>query len=114
MTTRQICIAAKGSFNSTNNPAGGPDTAAETTLYTVINHPGAVPSAPLITVANVAGNLVVSWPADAGTFTLQSTAKIAPTSWSPVTPQPPTVQVGNNFQMTMPISAGNVYFRLAR
>src|SRR5439155_16826614 len=39
MTTRQICIAAKGTINSTNNPAGGPNTATETTLYTVINHP---------------------------------------------------------------------------
>jgi len=39
MTTRQICIAAKGTINTTNNPAGGPNTAAETTLYTVISHP---------------------------------------------------------------------------
>jgi len=39
MTTRQICIAAKGTVNSTNNPTAGPDTADLTTLYTVINHP---------------------------------------------------------------------------
>src|SRR5205814_4240876 len=39
MTTRQICIAAKGTINSTNIPAGGANTAAETTLYTVISHP---------------------------------------------------------------------------
>jgi hypothetical protein len=114
MTTRQICIAAKGSINSTNNPAGGPDSSPETTLYAVINHPGAIPSAPQITAAKVGASLVLAWPADAGSFTLQSTSTVAPSSWSDVTPQPPTVQVGNNFQMTLPIGVGNVYFRLAR
>jgi hypothetical protein len=114
MTTRQICIAAKGSINSTNNPAGGPDSSAETTLYTVVNHPAAVVSAPRIIATKVGGTLVISWPSAAGSFTLQSTAKIAPTSWSDVTPQPPIVQVGDTFQMTLPIGAGNAFLRLAR
>jgi hypothetical protein len=39
MTTNFICIAGKGTVNSTNNASAGPDTAAETTLYTVITQP---------------------------------------------------------------------------
>jgi hypothetical protein len=42
MTTKAICIAAKGWINSINNPAGGPDTAflgGNTTVYTVISRP---------------------------------------------------------------------------
>jgi hypothetical protein len=46
MTTRAICIAAKGTVNSANNPNNGADTAPETTLYTVINNPAAQSSAP--------------------------------------------------------------------
>ena len=114
MTTRQICIAAKGSINSTNNPAGGPDSSAETTLYTVINHPAAIVAAPGITATKVGANLIISWPADAGSFTLQSTSTIAPTSWADVSPQPAFVQVGNSFQMTLPIGLGNAFLRLAR
>ncbi|HXJ57472.1 MAG TPA: hypothetical protein VNU68_12505 [Verrucomicrobiae bacterium] len=39
MTTREICIAAKGEINSTNNVSEGPDTLAQTTFYTVFSHP---------------------------------------------------------------------------
>ncbi len=114
MTTKAICIAAKGSINSTNNPAAGPDSGSETTLYTVINNPAPVPSAPRITVSRSGGDLLLSWPVDAGLFTLQSTPSVLPTSWADVTPQPATTQVGNNYQMTVQIGAGKAYFRLAR
>ncbi len=46
MTSKAICIAAKGWINSINNPAGGPDTlnlyngvTGFTTVYTVISRP---------------------------------------------------------------------------
>jgi hypothetical protein len=39
MTEDYICIAAKGLLNSTNNPLATPDTAAATTVYTVITAP---------------------------------------------------------------------------
>src|SRR5207253_3197744 len=58
MTTRQICIAAKGTINSTNNPAAGPNTAAETTLYTVISTP--VGAAPALTAVRSGNSLVIS------------------------------------------------------
>lgn len=121
MTTGQICIAAKGTINSTNNPAGGPDTTAETTLYTVINNPAAQGSAgrPTITVTT-GGNLltgrtlVLSWPSASGTFTLQSTPLISPLNWTAVTPQPPIVTSGGVNSMTVPINPGQAYFRLAK
>jgi len=115
MTTQQICIAAKGTINSTNNPSGGPDTSSETTVYTVIQHPAAVAGAPKITASKGTGNtLVISWAAEAGAFTLQSTPAVSPTSWNPVTPQPPIVTVGGVNSMTVPINAGQSYFRLAK
>jgi hypothetical protein len=39
MTTRQICIAAKGEINSANDPSLGADTPLETNFYTVFTHP---------------------------------------------------------------------------
>jgi len=39
MTTREICIAAKGEINSANDPSLGADTPTEVNFYTVISHP---------------------------------------------------------------------------
>jgi hypothetical protein len=39
MTTKEICIAAKGEINRANKPEDGPDTEPQTTFYTVFSHP---------------------------------------------------------------------------
>jgi len=39
MTTREICIAAKGEINSGNDPSQGADTPKEVNFYTVFAHP---------------------------------------------------------------------------
>ena len=39
MTTRQICIAAKGRINNANNPNAPADSPSESNFYTVISHP---------------------------------------------------------------------------
>ena len=39
MTTRQICVAARGEINSANEPWQGADTPLETNFYTVFSHP---------------------------------------------------------------------------
>ncbi|HVV71891.1 MAG TPA: hypothetical protein VHI52_10390, partial [Verrucomicrobiae bacterium] len=115
MTTKQICIAAKGTINSTNNPAGGPDTSAETTVYTVINHPAAVSGAPTITATKGSANtVVISWSADAGTFTLQSAPSLPAVNWTAVSPQPTIVTSGGVNSMTVPVNPGQAYFRLAK
>jgi hypothetical protein len=38
MTTRAICVAAKGEINTANDPTQGSDTPTETNFYTVISH----------------------------------------------------------------------------
>jgi hypothetical protein len=114
MTTRQICIAAKGTINSTNNPAGGPDSPTETALYVVINNPAAsaTGTAPTITATTQGGKLILSWPAADGTFSVQSNPTLSPLSWTTLSPQPPITQVGNNFQATVPINSAGIFFRL--
>jgi len=111
MTTRQICIAAKGEINSTNNPASGPDTTTETTVYTVISHPAPTPQ---LKVTLSGSNVVLSWDERLGPFTLQSTPAISPASWADVSPQPPIVAVGGQNTMTVAQGSGNVYFRLTK
>jgi len=112
MTTRFICIAAKGLINSTNNVAGGPDSQPQTTVYTVISNPGYVPAKLKATLSG--SNLIISWAASAGDGTLQSSPTVQPTAWSNVSPQPASVLVnGDTYQKTVAIGAGNLYFRLS-
>jgi hypothetical protein len=61
ITTGQICIAAKGTINSTNNPAGGPDSPTETTVYVVINNPAASPSTPTISIGVSGGQATITY-----------------------------------------------------
>lgn len=115
MTPRQICIAAKGQINSTNNPVAGPDTAPQTVVYTVISHPAPVAApAPVMQIERSSNTAVIRWDAAAGFFALQATPTVSPTAWSSVTPQPDTVQEGNLYRKTVPIGSGSVYYRLAR
>jgi hypothetical protein len=111
MTTRGICIAGKGTVNSTNNPAGGPDTDGNTSLYAVIGHPAPLAApVPGITVTRSGSSLSVSWNADDGLFTVQTTPEVksSGTVWTDATPgdQAPPV--------SLPVSAGNQYIRLIR
>jgi hypothetical protein len=102
MTTSYICIAGKGSLNSTNNPAGGPDTTALTTLYTVIANPYAAAAAPTLSINKVSStSVVVSW---TGAGTLQSaTALNAHTSWTSLT---------NSSPATFNVAPGAMFFRV--
>jgi hypothetical protein len=120
MTTRQICIAAKGIVNSLNNPALGGDINNDTDYYTVISHPDAAPKPqPPVTITKSGGNATIAWLADAGLFVLQATPAVSPTAWSDVSPQPAVVRVGagdanDQYQMTVSLGAGNLYYRLLR
>jgi hypothetical protein len=116
MTTRQICIAGMGIINSVNNPALGPDVTNPVNVYTVINHPAPVAAPrPVMTISSSGGNVTISWLADDGLFTLQSTTPLEPTAWANVSPQPATSgPVAGLYSMTVPIGSGRVFFRLAR
>jgi nitrite reductase/ring-hydroxylating ferredoxin subunit len=102
MTTSYICIAGKGTINSTNNPAGGPDTGAQTALYTVVNNPYATATPPVLSITPAPNNSVtVSW---TGTGTLQSATSLANhTTWSSLT---------NTSGSTFKIAPGATFYRV--
>lgn len=57
-------------------------------------------------------NLVISWPAAATAYTLEGTTSLTPpVIWTPVT-TPPALTVGDQKVITLPIGAGNEFFRL--
>ena len=110
MNTRQICIAAKGTVNSTNNATAGPDSLAEQTVYTVISQPVPVAAPrPVITMTKTGGNLNLSWNSEDGLFTVQTTSSLAaPATWSNAT-------AGNVASpVTVPAGTGPTYVRLVR
>lgn len=93
MTTRQICIAGKGTVNSTNNPAGGPNTAAETTLYTVVSHPDPQPTpgggSLVITNLSITGPAVtISWTGGTAPYLLQMKSSLTDPTWQNVLTTP--------------------------
>jgi len=66
-------------------------------------------AAPRLTIAKSGNNVVISWPSNV-TGTLESNTDLNTTTWTPVA-QTPVVN-GANFQVTLPIGAGNRFIRL--
>lgn len=94
MTTRQICVAAKGSINMQNRPELGPDSQAQTTFYTVISHPAPVDDPtpgiggiqPRLSVSSSSGgNLVITWAGGTPPFTVQKKTNLSDAAWQDVT-----------------------------
>jgi hypothetical protein len=110
MNTREICIAAKGTINSTNSVTDGPNTPAEQTVYTVISHPAPV-AAPVPTVSITkfdSSHLTLSWNPDDGLFTVQTKSSLSSGTWASAT-------AGNVASpVTLPIGAGSLFIRLVR
>jgi hypothetical protein len=110
MNTRQICIAAKGTINSTNSVTAGPNTPIETTVYTVISHPApvAAPRPTLSITKPDSSHATLSWNADDGLFTVQTKSPLTSGTWANAT-------AGNVAPpVTLPIGAGPLFIRLAR
>jgi hypothetical protein len=57
------------------------------------------------------GQVVISWPQNAGPFTLQQAGTLSG-AWTPVTTTP--AAVGNNWQVTAPTTAATKFYRLVR
>jgi hypothetical protein len=120
MTTQQICFGAKGTINSTNNPGAPPDTQPQTTVYAVIANPAATIASirPSMTAGLLSGNLIITWNASAGLFTLISSTNVAAplSSWAAVSPQPMTFGSvnGTNYFMMVPVKAGDQFFDLKK
>jgi hypothetical protein len=110
MNTRQICIAAKGTINSTNSVTAGPNTPNETTVYTVISHPAPVAAPrPTLSITKLdSSHVTLSWNADDGLFTVQTKSPLTSGTWANAT-------TGNIAPpVTLPIGAGPLFIRLVR
>lgn len=113
MTTKQICVAAKGEINYENKPELGPNSPNEVNFYTVFSHPAPAEDpttpvgggeAPTLSITRSGNNVTIGW-APAGTgWTLESAPAVTG-PWSAVGTQNPT---------TVAIGAGNQFFRLKR
>ena len=66
--------------------------------------------APQLTIIRSAANVVLTWPANAAGFTLQSTANLSPAIWNSVSPGP--VVVNGQSTVTNPISGRQQFYRL--
>jgi len=73
---------------------------------------GSTGSSPSLAVARSGNNLVISWPASAVGFGLESTASLSPANWSPVTTPP--VVVGNQVTVTVGMSGSATFYRLKK
>ena len=81
----------------------GWDNLTQTTLITL----------PLLLQITPAGtNVVLTWPADATSYHLETTTSLAPASSWITVPNPPTV-IGPTNQVTLPVSNPRAFFRLA-
>lgn len=113
MTTRQICVAAKGEINYENQPELGPNSPTEVNFYTVFSHPdpqndptpGVGGPAPALGIARTGNNVVLSWDSAATGWTLESSSAITGAAWNTVGTQNPA---------TVAIGAGNQFFRLRK
>lgn len=66
---------------------------------------------PVLSASRGSGNVVISWPTTWAAYQLQSTASLAPSSWTSVTNSP--VQNGSAMTVTLPLSGNTQFFRLA-
>ena len=66
---------------------------------------------PVLSASRSSGNVVITWPAAWAAYQLQSTASLAPSSWTSVPNLP--VQNGSVMTVTLPLSGNAQFFRLA-
>jgi hypothetical protein len=59
------------------------------------------------------GNLLISWPVAGGSYALQSNTSVTAGKWTTIS-TPAAQIVGNQWQVTLPISGGTKFYRLAR
>ena len=70
------------------------------------------PPSPTLGVARSGNNIVISWPAAAADFILESTVSLLPASWSRVTTTP--LPVGNQLTVTVGVSGSATFYRLKK
>lgn len=66
--------------------------------------------APRMTIINLGNNILVSWPTNSGPLTIQSTTDPGSANWMDLSEQPNLA--GTNYQVSLPITPSDVFFRL--
>lgn len=115
MTTRQICVGAKGEINTSNKPAQGADSPKELNFFTVFTHPdpkddptppaGGPGEAPALQINASAGSVTISWAPSTPGFLLESTDSLTSPVWT-------AAPAGN--PVTIPISGTTKFYRLKK
>jgi hypothetical protein len=115
MTTKQICVAAKGEINLQNKPELDANTPKEVNFYTVFTHPspkddpttpvGGVVGGPSLHAAISGTSITLSWDVSAAGFTLESKAKLSDAAWTTIGTQNPTTET---------IGSGSKFYRLRK
>lgn len=99
MTTKQICVAAKGEINLQNRPEQGANSPREINFYTVFTHPvpkdDPTPSIggstiPRLLLHRTGQTLTLSWDAAMTGFTLESKSNLSDSNWTAIGTQNPT------------------------
>lgn len=83
---------------------------AELDYLSVAPVAGITPSIPVLVIARSGDNAVVSWTTNSLGYTLQQIGDLSKTNWANVTN--PTIVVGNQNQVTLPLANTNNFFRL--
>jgi hypothetical protein len=68
---------------------------------------------PTMTASQSSGNTIISWPVAAAGFSLQSTANLKSGPWTTLT-NAPTLTGGTRWQITVPVSGQQQFYRLWR
>jgi hypothetical protein len=69
---------------------------------------------PRLSIAGISTNLFLTWPTNAGLFTIQTTATLNPPDWTDLTPQPALQTVGTNYLAEISSGGKAAFFRLTR
>jgi hypothetical protein len=99
MTTREICIAAKGEINLENRPAQGANSPRELNFYTVFSHPnpqadptpgaGGGGGQPTLAIEKAGpASIRLTWTGGSGPFIVQKKATLTDANWTNVLTTP--------------------------
>ena len=97
--------------NYSADPPGTPNGRTHTSCFAM---PITLLPAPRITINELGLNAVITRPTNSGSLKIQSATNLGPSNWIDANPPPDVHRVGTNFQTSLPISATNLFFRLAR
>jgi hypothetical protein len=92
------------------NGVMAPSEVAQTQVLGPTNLLVTVAAGPMLGAVTSSGNLIITWPQSATGYTLQSRASLTSGTWSNVAGTPTVV--GNNYQLSVPISGAAQFFRL--